>query len=357
MPANIESPWKRLFPWLLALGLLAGAGGGGYWWWTHRNRALPDNGKPGDSAVPALTLSKADEEDAALLPPDALAFAALPVADLFHGEAGKQLQLAMAEAGPEYLPAAEKWLGLPLEQIDRLIVFLPELERALIRRGLSLSPSANRERWATSTTTTRNGCSCRSCWSGRCGPTTEPRCFRRRFRVGPSACTTASRWSPRGRMATPCTSSATTCTSAVRAGASRRFWICPYKGALVRRARPSRPLRAGQAFSSSIWAFMCRCWPASPLATPTNSLDYCAATERRSRKNWARSSLLLWRATWLDALGDSPSNWSATSPSNSSTRRRRRRGRQARPCACSARACRHNRWSWKRTSAASGSLA
>jgi hypothetical protein len=89
-------------------------------------------GSPRDTgSPPPADLSRADQEDAALLPPDALAFAALRVTDLWNSEAGKQLQLELEVTGEKYLPQAEKWLGVPFADIDRIIVFLPGLERAL----------------------------------------------------------------------------------------------------------------------------------------------------------------------------------------------------------------------------------
>ena len=161
MPAVIESPWKRVLSWLLVTTIVAGAGAGGYWGLVrpllHKPapESKPDDGTkaepvavitpdkdgnnkdksgPRDPGSPLADVSKADQEDAAQLPPDALAFAALRVTDLWNSEAGKQLQLQLEVSGEKYLPQAEKWLGVPFADIDRLIVFMPGLERDPARR-------------------------------------------------------------------------------------------------------------------------------------------------------------------------------------------------------------------------------
>jgi hypothetical protein len=167
MPAVIESPWKRVLTWLVVVTVLGGAGAGAYWGLVHPllHKPAPENktdeggktepvavitpgkdgkdkdkGGPRDpSRPPPADVSKADQEDAALLPPDALAFAALRVTDLWNSEAGKQLQLQMEVSGEQYLPQAEKWLGVPFADIDRLIVFMrPAHSRILRQAGAKL---------------------------------------------------------------------------------------------------------------------------------------------------------------------------------------------------------------------------
>jgi hypothetical protein len=112
MAARIESPWKRLLPWLVVTVVLAGgAGGGGYWWLKHKKPApanpkndpidtvavvapttqgnVNDGSKEPPPPPPPPDSAKADEEDAALLPPDAIVFASVRVTDLVNSEAGK----------------------------------------------------------------------------------------------------------------------------------------------------------------------------------------------------------------------------------------------------------------------------